>query len=154
MDNSLLLTYTTETQKVNRILKRRPCTFGQSLWYTNCPVNFSFFLVDQKKIWSTKKTIGTPKRNMVDQKNIWYTKKKFSDQKNEKWTGQLVYQRDWPKVHLMLYPCIGKNLLTTLVTDLFYLYSKERRRSWPLSLLNIIFYQSFLTYFYLYMDQT
>ena len=27
--------------------KRRPCTFGQSLWCTNCPVNFSFF-------WSTK----------------------------------------------------------------------------------------------------
>ena len=23
--------------------KQRPCTFGQSIWYTNCPVNFSFF---------------------------------------------------------------------------------------------------------------
>ena len=28
------------------IFYRRPCTFGQSLWYTNCPINFSFF-------WST-----------------------------------------------------------------------------------------------------
>ena len=41
--------------KVSSIPKktRRPCTFVQSLWYTNCPVNFSFF-------WSTKFFFGIP----------------------------------------------------------------------------------------------
>ena len=38
-------------------------------------------LVNQKEIWSTKKIFGIPKNNLVDQKN-------------EKLTGQLVYQRD------------------------------------------------------------
>ena len=48
-------------------LEWRPYTFGQYLWYTNCPVNLSFF-------WSTKKIL-------VNQKNIWYTKKKLVYQK-------------------------------------------------------------------------
>ena len=61
--------------------------------------SISHFLVDQKTIWSTKK-------KLVCQKKIWHTKKKFGQpkkefgrQKNETLTGQLVYQRDWPKVH-------------------------------------------------------
>ena len=56
--------------------------------------SISDFLVDQKKF-------GIPKRNLVDQKNIWYTKKNLVyhkkylvDQKNEKLTRKLVYQRD------------------------------------------------------------
>ena len=89
-------------------LKRRPCTFGRSLWYTNCPVNFSFFwstkknLVDQKKFWYSKKKFWYTKMKFGrSKKKIWSTKKIFSipkknlvDQKNEKLTGQLVYQRD------------------------------------------------------------
>ena len=50
---------------------------------------------------------GHPKKNLVDQKKIFLsTRKKFGwkkkfgiPKKNEKLTGQLVYQRDWPKVH-------------------------------------------------------
>ena len=38
-----------KNDKKNSISKRHPCTFGQSLWYTNCLVNFSFF-------WSAKST--------------------------------------------------------------------------------------------------
>ena len=79
----------------------RPCTFCQSLWYTNCPVNFSFFLVDQTFsyrpnyflvyqifFWSTKFLFGIQK--------IFFGKPNFIlvDQINEKLTGQLVYQRD------------------------------------------------------------
>ena len=67
-------------------------------WYTNCPVNFSFFWYTKKKLVDQKK-FGWPKKNLVDQKNIWYTKRKFGRPKNEKFTGQLVYKRDWPKVH-------------------------------------------------------
>ena len=57
-----------------RSAKRRPCTFGQSLWYTNCPVNFTFFgilnifLVDQ--IFFS-----------VNQISFWYTKIFFGRQK-------------------------------------------------------------------------
>ena len=92
----------------------KACTLGQSLWYTNCLVNFSFFWSTKKKFgrpkrnfgiqkrnfgipkknWSTNKKIGRPKKYLVYQKNIWYTKKNLVDQKNEKLTGQLVYQRD------------------------------------------------------------
>ena len=31
--------------------KGRPCGFGQSLWSTNCPINFSFF-------WSAKRKLS------------------------------------------------------------------------------------------------
>ena len=65
---------------------------------------FLIFLVDQKKIWLTKKNFGIPKRNLIDQKNnlvnqknIWYNKKNLVYQKpkkNKKLTGKLVYQRD------------------------------------------------------------
>ena len=48
-------------------------------------------LVYQKEIWSTKKEIWWTQKI--------YHKKNLVDQKNEKLTGQLVYQRDWPKVH-------------------------------------------------------
>ena len=37
-------------------VERRPCTFGQSLWSTNCPVNFTFF-------WLTNFFFGRPKTN-------------------------------------------------------------------------------------------
>ena len=62
------------------------------LWITLCKYHVHKIqqpkrnLVYQKKIWSNKKIFGIPKKNLVDQKN-------------EKLTGQLVYQRDWPKVH-------------------------------------------------------
>ena len=36
------------------------CTFGQSLWYTNCPVNYSFF-------WSTNFFFGIPNIFLVNQ---------------------------------------------------------------------------------------
>ena len=38
---------------------------------------FLIFLVDQKKIWLTKKNFGIAKKNLVYQKKMWYTKKKF-----------------------------------------------------------------------------
>ena len=65
-------------------LKQRPCTFGQSLWSTNCSVNFTFF-------WSTNLFFGRPKTNfsffwstknqylifLVDQSFFWWTKNNF-----------------------------------------------------------------------------
>ena len=93
--------------------KRRPCTFGQSLWSTNCPVNFTFFwstnfffgrpktnfsffwstnfFFGQPKtifscFWSTNFFFGRPNLFLVNQKKNWSTKK------NEKQTGQLVDQ--------------------------------------------------------------
>ena len=69
--------------------------FWSVSWSTNCPVYFSLFLVDQKKIcsvsgnlWSVsefflvslwffgilKRNFGKPKRNLVDQKNQRLTK--------------------------------------------------------------------------------
>ena len=60
----------------------------QSLWYTNCPVNFSFFwstkffLVNQIFFWLTKFLFGIPKNFygltkffLVDQIFFWSTKK-------------------------------------------------------------------------------
>ena len=68
---------------------------------------FIIFLVDQKKIgqpqkvWYTKKKLVYQKEIWSTKKKIWSTKKIFGipkknlvDQKNEKLTGQLVYQRD------------------------------------------------------------
>ena len=94
------------------IYKRRPCTFGHSLWYTNCPVNFSFFwstkffLVQQIFFWCTKFFFGWPNFFFGITIFFWYAKFFLGwpnfflvYQKNEKLTGQLVYQRDWPKVH-------------------------------------------------------
>ena len=58
------------------------------------------FFVDQKRIWSTKKNFGIPKRNLVDQK-FPETDQKFPEtgqfffgrpKTNEKKTGQLVDQ--------------------------------------------------------------
>ena len=52
------------TLQCDNRLQRRPCTFGQSLWYTNCPVNFpffwltKFFLVYQIFFWSTNFFFG------------------------------------------------------------------------------------------------
>ena len=80
--------------------------FWSVYWSTNCPVFFSFFLVDpkeivqsqgifgslweflvdQKKIWSTKKSFGIPKRNLVDQK-FPETDQKFPE------TGQFLFGR-------------------------------------------------------------
>ena len=71
------------------------------------------FLVDQIFFWYTKFFFGIPNfflvdqiLFLVDQISFWYTKYFFGrpnffvvDQKNEKLTGQLVHQRDWPKVH-------------------------------------------------------
>ena len=71
--------------------------FGQSLGIFGTPKRN---LVDQKKIWLTKKSFGIPKRNLVDQK-FPETDQKFpetgqffvwSTKENEKKTGQLVDQ--------------------------------------------------------------
>ena len=71
---------------------------------------FQFFLVDQKiwrKIWSTKKEIWSTEKKQVgwQKKGLLYVPKKIGipknnlvGQKNEKLTGQLVYQWDWPIV--------------------------------------------------------
>ena len=67
--------------------KRRPCTFGQSLWYTNCPVNFSFF-------WSTKFFFGIPNFFLVDQIFFWSTKFLFGIPKLY-FVNQIVF--GWPK---------------------------------------------------------
>ena len=99
--------------------KRRPCTFGQSLWSTNCLVNFTFF-------WSTNFFFGRPKTNfsffwstnffLVNQKPFshvfgrpiffWSTKfifgqpkKKLVDQKKWEIDRTIGRPRDWPKVH-------------------------------------------------------
>ena len=87
----------------------RPCGFGQSIgrpivrsfshffWSTKKKLS-SFreflvslweFLVDQEKIWSTKKKFGLPKKNLVHQKKCWYTNKKF---------GRPKSPRDRPKI--------------------------------------------------------
>ena len=70
--------------------------FWSVYWSTNCPVFFSFFLVDQKKIvqfqgifGQSRGIFGRPKKNLVDQKKFWYTKKKFVQPK---------ITRDWPKI--------------------------------------------------------
>ena len=103
----------------NYQLKRRPCTFGQSLWSTNCPVNFTFFgrpiffLVDQKPIshffgrpifFTNQKPFshvygrpiffffGRPNLFLVNQKKIGWPKK----MRNRPNIGRT---RDWPKVH-------------------------------------------------------
>ena len=94
--------------------------FWSVSWSTNCSVYFSFFLVNQFFFWLTKNKFGRPKKKLVDQKHekmvFGWPKKKLVDQKNEKLvfgrpkkklvdqknvklTGQLVDQRDWPKVH-------------------------------------------------------
>ena len=86
------------------------------VWYfeiNKTPFRWSEYLIYQKKFGLPKKILLSPKKNLVYQKEIWSTKKKIwstkkifgipkknlVDQKNEKLTGQLVYQRDWPKVH-------------------------------------------------------
>ena len=81
----------------------------------------NFFFVYQIFFCYTKYLFGRPNFFLVDQISFWYTKISFSytkilfgqlnlflvDQKNEKLTGQLVYQRDWPKVHgLRLKICV------------------------------------------------
>ena len=64
--------------------KRRPCTFGQSLWYTNCSVNFLIFCLTKKKFGQPKKNFGIPKRNLVYQK-FPETDQKFPE------TGQFFF---------------------------------------------------------------
>ena len=106
----------------DRGFKRCPCTIGQSLWYTSCPVNFSFFGSTKFFFGYTIFFFCIPKFFFVNQISFWYTKLFFGlpnlsplffgRPKNEKLAGQLVYQRDWPKVHgrhfrwLHLFVCI------------------------------------------------
>ena len=54
---------------------------GVSLFGISIVRSISHFFGQPKTIWLTKYNFGIPKRNLVDQKN-------------EKLTGQLVYQRD------------------------------------------------------------
>ena len=91
--------------------------FWSVSWPTNCPVNFSFFLVGLKKLtrlrdqtiflstlliflssldireWPIFKKDWTW-NSRVDKKRDNFL---LADQKNEKLTGQLVGWRDWPK---------------------------------------------------------
>ena len=60
--------------------------FGGPIFFWSTKNHFLMFLVDQFFFWSTKFIFGQPKKKLVDQKNV-------------KLTGQLVDQRDWPKVH-------------------------------------------------------
>ena len=67
-----------------------------------------------KKIWSTKKIFGIPKKILVYQKEIWSTKNSqrltknslrldnffWSTQKNEKKTGQLVDHQETDQNHM------------------------------------------------------
>ena len=90
---------------------------------------FLIFLVDQKKIWSTKKHFGIPKknfgipkrnlvdqkRNLVDQKNIWYTKKNLVDQK--KW------EIDWT---IGIPKRLTKSTWTPLNSSFFSIFSLGR----------------------------
>ena len=70
-----------------------------SLWYTNCLVNLSFFwsinffLAYQILFWSGKFFFGRPRKYLVCQ-NFFLVY-----QKNEKLKGQMVHQKDLPKVH-------------------------------------------------------
>ena len=101
--------------------------FWSVSWSTNCPVFFSFFLVDQKKncpvsgnfwsvsgnFWYTKKKFGRPKKILVHQKEIWSTKNSQRLTKNslrldnfflvdqKKWEKDRTIgrPRDWPKPH-------------------------------------------------------
>ena len=101
--------------------------FWSVSWSTNCPVFFSFFLVDQKKncpvsgnfwsvsgnFWYTKKKFGQPKKILVHQKEIWSTKNSQRLTKNslrldnfflvdqKKWEKDRTIgrPRDWPKPH-------------------------------------------------------
>ena len=119
--------------------------FWSVSWSTNCPVYFSFFLVDQFFFWLTKNKFGRPKKKLVDQKHekmvFGWPKKKLVDQKNEKLvfgrpkkklvdqknvklTGQLVDQRDWPKVHGRRYSLWRRRFLyCDLATIFFFLIS-------------------------------
>ena len=61
------LTFSLDAQTVLKWFKRRPCTFGQSFWYTICPFNFSFFcstkfFFSRPKKLEIDRTIGIPKR--------------------------------------------------------------------------------------------
>ena len=67
---------------------------------------FLIFLVDQKNFGIPKKILVYQKEIWSAKKRIWTTRKIFAipkknlvDQTNEKLTRQLVYQRDWPKLH-------------------------------------------------------
>ena len=67
--------------------KRRPWTFGWSLWCTNCPVNFSFF-------WSTKKR--RPDKNFLVSLWIFLASLWLFCSPSNRETDQKKF-RDWPK---------------------------------------------------------
>ena len=83
----------------NQILNRKLCDKSGvhvllvSLFGIPIVWSISHFFGWPKKIWSTKKNFGIAK------KKFGIPKKNLVDQKNEKLTGKMVYQRDWPKVH-------------------------------------------------------
>ena len=121
-----LIHFNVSALRLNPFQHRRNITLVPSMWFwsvswsTNCPVFFSFFLVDQKRncpvsgnfwsvsgnFWSTKFLFGIPKLFLVDQiffglpkiprdcpKIPWdWTIFFWSTKKNEKKTGQLVDQ--------------------------------------------------------------
>ena len=74
--------------------KQRPCTF-----FTNCPVNFSFFwstkffLVYQMFFWSTKFLFGTPKFLFSIPKNQSLTKKNSETDQKFPETEQIFFGR-------------------------------------------------------------
>ena len=83
--------------------------FWSVSWSTNCPVFFSFFLVDQRKkcpvsgnfwsvsgnFWSTKKKFNWPKKILVYQKEIWSTKNSQRLTKNSPRLDNFFF--GWPK---------------------------------------------------------
>ena len=104
---------------------------------------FLIFLVDQKKIWSTKNKFGIPKRNLVDQKkslvnqkNIWYTKKKFGRPKKSEidWTigiPKRLTKSTWTPLLLTItffiilsphYPIFEKRLIVSIVYLVYLVY--------------------------------
>ena len=126
--------------------KRRPCTFGRSLWYTNCPVNFSFF-------WSTKFFFGIPNIFLVHQIgffgvpnfflvyqfSFWYTKfffwlTKFFFGRPKKWEidqtigiPKRLTKSTWTPLICISLVIGGKMSL------FFYEAAKSLRSSWPFS---------------------
>ena len=107
-------------------LEGHPCGFGQSLWMTNCPVNFSFFwsvkteIVQSQRLdnfflsslflkighplirdWTKKSRNDKKKQSPVSETGHFFC---WPTQKNEKLTGQLVRQEteqnhmDVPKI--------------------------------------------------------
>ena len=126
--------------------------FWSVSWSTNCPVYFSFFLVDQFFFWLTKNKFGRPKKNwstknmkkwfLVDQKKNWLTKKMRNwflfDQKKIGWTNKCEIDRTIGRPKRLTKSTWTPLICISLVIGgkmslFFYEAAKSLRSSWPFS---------------------